>query len=299
MAYWWVSQNRTYRHERSGGYVWAPRVDGGGSTPFHWSTMTEVRPGDIIFSYVGQSISAFGTAITEAYDFDRPPEFGTGEAWEIAGRKIDVAYRDVDPPLPLREFVDGLYPLLPTRYSPLTTNKTGTQGYLFALPLVAGEFLLSRMTSHTAALVDDEIDQAIQRSVPDKTTRTAIVEARVGQGRFRSDLVELWHGRCALTGFDVRPLLRASHIKPWRASNNAERIDPMNGLLLAPGCDATFDSGLISFTDDGTMLVSPDLSDDHLRQLGFTRGATLKVRDEHRPFLNEHRKLHSFGKAEG
>jgi hypothetical protein len=27
MAYWWVLQNKTYRHERDGQYLWAPNAD--------------------------------------------------------------------------------------------------------------------------------------------------------------------------------------------------------------------------------------------------------------------------------
>ena len=27
MAYWWVNQNKTWRHEVSGEYLWSPKVD--------------------------------------------------------------------------------------------------------------------------------------------------------------------------------------------------------------------------------------------------------------------------------
>lgn len=66
----------------------------------------------------------------------------------------------------------------------------------------------------------------------------------------------VWGGRCAVTGVDVPPLLTASHIKPWRAATNPERLDPYNGLLLLPQYDRLFDRGLITFADDGRMQVS-------------------------------------------
>jgi len=50
--------------------------------------------------------------------------------------------------------------------------------------------------------------------------------ARLGQGRFREGLMGVWGGRCAVTGVDLPPLLTASHIKPWRAASNPERLDP-------------------------------------------------------------------------
>ena len=52
MAYWWVSQNETWKEERQGGYMWAPKQTNNGVTFFHWTNMTRVRPGDLIFSYV-------------------------------------------------------------------------------------------------------------------------------------------------------------------------------------------------------------------------------------------------------
>jgi hypothetical protein len=80
MAYWWVSQNKTFKQEREGGYMWAPKRDTAGKELHHWSNMTRVRPGDIIFSYAQQAIGAVGTAVTAAYDARKPAEFEGG--WE-------------------------------------------------------------------------------------------------------------------------------------------------------------------------------------------------------------------------
>jgi predicted restriction endonuclease len=59
-----------------------------------------------------------------------------------------------------------------------------------------------------------------------------------------------------ITDIQIPALLRASHIKPWRMSDNSERLDPENGLLLVANLDAAFDAGLLSFTDTGRMLFS-------------------------------------------
>lgn len=85
--------------------------------------------------------------------------------------------------------------------------------------------------------------------------------ARRGQGQFRRR-VELIERGCRLTGVTDRAHLRASHIKPWRLSTDAERLDGHNGLLLAPHVDHLFDRGFISFADDGQLLVSPRLGRD-------------------------------------
>lgn len=88
-----------------------------------------------------------------------------------------------------------------------------------------------------------------------ETELRAMALSRIGQGKFRTDLFKLWKG-CAVNNITMPELLRASHIKPWEKSNNKERLDPYNGLLLSPIFDALFDKGLISFDDDGKILLS-------------------------------------------
>jgi len=66
-------------------------------------------------------------------------------AWQTEGRRIDVVYRGFDPEIPLGAFVDELVPLLPARNSPITKQKTGVQGYLFAIPPKAGQLLCERL----------------------------------------------------------------------------------------------------------------------------------------------------------
>lgn len=100
-----------------------------------------------------------------------------------------------------------------------------------------------------------DITQIDKNDKLEATTKESLIQARVGQGRFRQDLMNMWSS-CAVTGCTITELLRASHIKPWRNSTNRQRLDPNNGLLLEANLDALFDSGLISFEDDGNMLVS-------------------------------------------
>lgn len=91
------------------------------------------------------------------------------------------------------------------------------------------------------------------------TEQEQIVVSRLGQGSFRRNVIRLW-GSCSVTGLQNVSLLRASHIKPWKDSNNDERLTPYNGLLLIPDYDFLFDRGYISFRDNGKALVSQRLS---------------------------------------
>lgn len=286
MAYWWVSQNQTHKHERDGGYLWAPKSGGSGVVFTHWSNMTLVRPGDVIFSYAGQSIGAVGVASSAAYDAPQPEEFQGG--WNSDGRRVDVVYRAIAPALRLATFVDALIPLLPTRNSPITKQKRGVQGYLFSIPPKAGQLICDRLAFATP--VDQLIADTLQQTVPDETTREALVKARIGQGRWRRDLLRHWSGKCAVTGLEVEPLLRASHIKPWRDSDNRERLDVFNGFMFGPAYDAAFDLGLITFKNDGGIVVSNRLPTNQLVAAGISDVAALtSLVDQQRSYLTHHR----------
>jgi len=73
-------------------------------------------------------------------------------------------------------------------------------------------------------------------------TKQTEIETRLGQGRYRIQLIDIWR-KCSVTEFDRLDLLIASHIKPWKVSSEKERIDPFNGLLLTPNLDKLFDLG--------------------------------------------------------
>ena len=95
---------------------------------------------------------------------------------------------------------------------------------------------------------------------------------------------------CAVTGVASEPMLRASHIKPWRLSSNTERLDRYNGLLLIPTLDHAFDRGFISFTDDGRILVSGSLSNTDKQRLGISESMKLRaVTERHQKYLAFHR----------
>ena len=88
------------------------------------------------------------------------------------------------------------------------------------------------------------------------------VRTRVHQDVFRRMLLTNYHGRCALTGLGLKPVLRASHISPW-SDDPENRLNPSNGILLAATYDAAFDQHLMSFDEDGRMVLSPALKDHH------------------------------------
>jgi putative restriction endonuclease len=116
---------------------------------------------------------------------------------------------------------------------------------------------LARQQTSQSTLTEDL--RTIVRQKIKSTTKESLVNARVGQGLFRSQVLQLWGNSCAVTGAVTLDGIRASHIKPWRDSTHDERLDPRNGLPLIANIDALFDAGLISFASTGTMIVSSQL----------------------------------------
>jgi hypothetical protein len=131
--------------------------------------------------------------------------------------------------------------------------------------------------------------------LPQTTEVERLVVQRIGQDIFRAALMDYWGARCPITGITDPALLRASHIVAWAECDDALRLDVHNGLLLSALWDAAFDTGLVSFANDGTVLVSPELSAAAQTALDFDRAPRLpNLRDAHRANLAAHRFRHGF-----
>lgn len=120
------------------------------------------------------------------------------------------------------------------------------------------------------------------------TTGSATIETRIGQNKFRIELINYW-GCCAVTGIDLIEILKASHIKPWSESNDDERVDKYNGLLLNPMLDALFDIGYISFSDSGDILLSPRVPELNSILGIYEKGRLRKIEEQHMVYLKYHR----------
>lgn len=145
---------------------------------------------------------------------------------------------------------------------------------------------------------DDSSEVARIRSAKNltHTEKEILLQARVGQGRFRNDLINEWDS-CAITGEKARVLLRAAHIKPWKISTNEERLDPNNGLLLLVNLDVAFENGFISFDDAGGILISEKFSKEQQARLAISSDMRLRMppTDKRRAYIRYHRG-HKFNK---
>ena len=103
-------------------------------------------------------------------------------------------------------------------------------------------------------------------------------------------LLEVRNNKCELCEITTTSMLRASHIKAWSKSNDAEKLDANNGLLLCAHHDALFDKHLISFDADGKVIVSSLLSADEIDSLGISTEDSISMDPSREKYMRVHRR---------
>ena len=124
---------------------------------------------------------------------------------------------------------------------------------------------------------------------PSKTERVTKVIQRVGQEYHRQQMIKRWGGKCPVTGCSILPILKSSHIVPWSESNNDERLDVNNGILLSPDVDALFDRHLLSFEDNGSMILSSKVTESEVLALGIDTTVKIPIKEGMKSYLKRHR----------
>jgi putative restriction endonuclease len=316
VRYWWVNQNQTYRQEIAGGYLWSPKRNANGARNPFYEFMREVTPGDLVFSFVDTRIVALGIVASYCYESPKPAEFGgVGLNWEAIGWRVRVNFVSLQSKIRPKDHIDLLRGLLPSRYSPLQESGNGIQSvYLTELPPALADVLIGLIGKEASLLSQKSVESVLQKpmqvenadlevwehhiesaiesnaQIPE-TDREALIVARRGQGLFKQRVMEI-ETRCRITGVTNPIHLRASHCKPWRDSNNEERLNGENGLLLTPTIDHLFDRGFISFEDYGALIVSPVAHVPSLNRMGVATDRIINVgtfSDGQKQFLDYHR----------
>ncbi|WP_434778908.1 MrcB family domain-containing protein [Neisseria sp. Ec49-e6-T10] len=142
----------------------------------------------------------------------------------------------------------------------------------------------------TTDSISSDIEEIDNNSSLTTTQKQQLRNARIGQGKYRRELLSLY-SQCPVTQVQLRTLLKASHIKPWQVSNNIERLDKYNGLILAAHVDALFDAGYISFSDDGDLLISTQHNtEQEIIRLNINKEVKIKIYEKSKPYLDWHRR---------
>lgn len=300
MKYFLVFQNKTFDQERAGGFLWSPQRAESGFNVHHWSRMKEIAPGDLIFSVVKQNIVAISLALTYATDTEKPAQFQAGNTWGREGYLVEAEYNDLKSPFSIRENTREILPLMQQKYAPFTSEGKGNQGYLYSVTDEFADYLLKNIqkennmdflaknevkSSHKEMEDIKELDDILDKTL-NETTKEQLVQTRIGQGLFREKLFTRSKS-CEICGIDFRPLLRASHIKPWANSNHNERLDINNGLLLCTEHDVLFDQGYITFKQN-QMTIASELPNSIRKRLSSFSKIDFEFKSQQAVYLEWH-----------
>jgi putative restriction endonuclease len=309
--YWWVNHSQTFRHEIDACYLWFPRKNKKSTKNASSNNMTRLLPGDVVYSSADAAIRAVGIVLARAYEAPRPaPSVDDGnQRGRAAGWLVSVRFRELETPLSLKEHAGELASVLPKKHSPIRSSGTGNQGVYLAAVSPALAAIVRRLLGPQADNAERKIKESVgpeflddieearlqQRADLGPIEKETLIRARRGHGRYRQDLEKVETG-CRLTGLIDRRHLRASHIKPWCVSNDDEKLDRNNGLLLSPHVEHLFDRGYISFTDEGELLVSKFVNPVVLSDWGLRTSIKTKAFSANQcVYLNYHRR-HVFEK---
>lgn len=264
--------------------------------------MREVAPGDVVFSFCDTRIAALGIVSGYCRESPKPEEFGTaGTNWSQIGWRVGVLWRRITNAIRPKDHIAMLRPDLPNRYAPLTPEGNGLQSvYLTEITaslastlfgLIGPEAYRVSDIGHQVGEIErdspaperdiEEWEQRVEVAIDidiaiSPTERTALVQARRGQGLFRDNVRSIERAR-RITRVERMEHLIASHIRPWRDSSNEQRFDGENGFLLTPTVDHPFDKGFISFEDTGQLIVSPVADPVSMRCMGIDRDQRISV----------------------
>ena len=132
----------------------------------------------------------------------------------------------------------------------------------------------------------------LELNLPTVTERSGLVTSRVGQGAYRKRIIHRWEYKCAVTNFNKLDILIASHIVPWSKATDHERLDVNNGLLLSPTYDALFDKHLISFENNGKIILSNKIEFSAYQKIGITGKEKIEGLSEYNHhYLQKHQEI--------
>jgi putative restriction endonuclease len=272
--FWWVNQNQTFDEEIGGGFMWSPKTNSNGARNQFYDNMKAVQPGDVVFSFCDTRIKAIGRVLAPAQTQARPDFHNPGKGWSNEGWFVETDFAELENQIRPKDHINQLRDLLPDKYAPLQSDGNGKQSvYLANVPDEMAGVLIELIGREVSGKIDllvdlekiaerpsDELEHRIvERTDIGEVERVQLLRSRRGQGVFKRNVM-LHENSCRVTNVSDIRHLRASHIKPWRMSDDREKLSGSNGLLLSPHIDHLFDQGWISFGEKEEILVSSKIT---------------------------------------
>ncbi len=112
--------------------------------------------------------------------------------------------------------------------------------------------LLARYEHTTVEALNEIPEEELPK---DGKVREQVVKVRVNQSFFRKTILAAYNNQCCITGISQKELLIAGHIRPW-GFDEANRLNPRNGLAMNALHDKAFEAGYLTITPEHTILIS-------------------------------------------
>lgn len=111
-----------------------------------------------------------------------------------------------------------------------------------------------------AVELEDHHSHVLTEEVPTRFGTPFLTRARLGQGAFRSLVIDAYGRRCAVSKDRTLPALEAAHILPVAEGGSCTVT---NGLLLRADLHTLFDAGYVTVTPDYVFKVSPRIREEY------------------------------------
>ncbi len=140
-----------------------------------------------------------------------------------------------------------------------------------------------------------------ENDILNENTTFARSSRKVRSATWSKRIKRRYNNQCAVPECDIegQPLVEAAHIKPDSVDNGdiPHRTHILNGLCLCKHCHTLFDNGYFTLTDNGRIMVSPQIIElpDHSAKLNVMDSDGLEIkqsRDGRLPlveFIEHHR----------
>ena len=156
------------------------------------------------------------------------------------------------------------------------------------IPLSENAFEKLLELSNTKLYMNSDFNNIENVDIITETEKDAIVKIRIGQSKIRQQLISK-ECKCKICGINQEKFLIASHIKPWSKSNDFEKLDLDNMFLLCPHHDSLFDKRYISFDDEGTIIISENVTETTKMLMNIRGNIKIKISEGNKKYLEWHR----------
>lgn len=235
-----------------------------------------ISENDVVYIYVGKPISAIkykcrvNKANYEKASIDDSEFVINGEVYENYGNYME---------LELLEEYDQ------SNFSIEVLKANGLRGRIQG-PRRVNE--LATLLNSSVTNWNEEVENILLDTNLQGEEKEIIIKARINQSVYREKLLHRFK-TCCLCGVSDARMLVASHIKPWSKCNPKEKVDVDNGLLLCPNHDKVFDIGLITFDNDGNIIISKDLKETDRIFLNLRENMKVEISEKNRAYIEYHR----------